>query len=77
MLYNIKYNAKKQYGEVEPNRCAWSYVINFNITELGYSDSVSLEVDGFTKPKAKALIKEKVKTHLAELANVEEYTETI
>ena len=77
MLYNIKYNANKQYGEVEPNRCAPIYVINFTIVELGYSDSVSLPVEGFTKAKAKTLIKAKVKTHIAELPNVEEYKEEI
>ena len=77
MLYNIQYKKTKQYGEVEPNRCAWSYVISFTITEIDYSDSVSLEVEGFIKAKAKALIKAKVKTYLAELPEVEEYQEEI
>ena len=77
MLYNIKYNANKQYGEVEPNRCAPIFTIGFTIAELNYSDSVSLEVEGFTKAKAKALIKAKVKAHLAEQPEVEEYTEEI
>ena len=77
MQYTIKFKTNKQYGEVEPNRYAWSYVISFTITELNYSDSVSLEVDGFTKAKAKALIKAKVKAHIAELTDVEEYQEEI
>lgn len=77
MLYNIKYSANKQYGEVEPNRCAPIYVISFTVIELNYSDLISLEVDEFTKLKAKAMIKEKIKAHLAELAKQEEYQENI
>ncbi len=82
MLYNIKYNATKQYGEVEPNRCAWSYIISFTVVELGYTDTVSLPVEGFTKLKAKAAVKAKIKDFLTkkaeeEEAGQEEYTEEI
>ncbi len=77
MQYNIKFKINKQYSEVESNRCAWSYVVSFTVAELNYSDSVSLEVDGFTRAKTKALIKDKIKAHLAELSDVEEYQENI
>lgn len=77
MLYNIKFKVSEQYGELEPNRCGWSKIVNFSVAELGYQDFISIPVDKFTKAKAKAMIKEKIKVYLAKLAEQEEYQEEI
>ena len=52
-------------------------IISFAVKELGYSDSVELAKAEFTKKKAKALVKEKIKLFLAKQTGQEEYQVTI
>lgn len=82
MLYNIKINKVfKQYVEQEPNRKDWNRTVVFSVAELGYQDSISIPLGGFSKKKAKEAIKAKIRDFLVkkaeEEANQEEYTEEI
>lgn len=82
MLYTIKIKENpRQYIEQEPNRCGWNRVFNFEVKELGYQDSISISAEGFTKLKARKMIRAKIKGFLAEKAkektSQEEYTEEI
>jgi hypothetical protein len=51
--------------------------IPFLVESLGLSGNVTLLKEGFTVTKAKAAIKEKIKEHLAKLAEHMEYDVTI
>lgn len=82
MLYTIKIKENpRQYVEQEPNRCGWSRVFSFDVKEIGYQDTISISTEGFTKLKAKKMIRAKIKGFLAEKVkeekNQEEYTEKI
>ena len=51
--------------------------IPFVVVELGLSDSVILPKNKFTMAKAKAVVLQKIKTHLAKLAEHVEYKVTM
>ena len=84
MKYTIKLNWNKKgmvSKEISPHNKRQHYIIPFAVKEIinadgsCWSSSVVLRVDGFNKPKAKAMIKKMIKEYLAELAEQEEYEE--
>jgi len=75
--YNIKYKLSNVYTEQEPNKFGWNKVANFLVSELGYSDSISLPKEEFTATKAKSIVRAKIIDYLAKLVYDAEYTEEI
>ena len=80
--YNINYTANKQYVEIAPNTRGWQYAVAFNITELGYSDTLYIPAKEFTEAKVKELIKVKLNVQFGDSKPVVEtatksYTEEI
>lgn len=74
MLYTIKtFNRgmiSKKINETDERQFV---TLPFTVVELGLSDSIVLRKEDFTVAKAKAQVVEKIKVHLAKLAECKEY----
>ena len=75
MLYTIKLGDKSQISAKVSEHVEMQHInIPFVVKELGYSDNIILLLDDYSKTKAKALIKDKIKEYLVKVAEQEEYT---
>lgn len=75
MIYNVKTLNKIVINKKinDTDRVA-HIVLPFLVESLGLSDNVVMLQDEFTIPKAKAIIKQKIKAELKRLAEHKEFT---